>query len=273
MDLSTDEVPKTKKSPVFSKKQVPQTDVWSAPGSGKKLVGPLGNDTIMVTMPEDQPSVPGSNPVPPPPGSAGAGTTGGHRPAPPPVQTTRLPGWAIALIVLGGLFLAIVIMVILAAIVLPALAAAKRKAESVNHSNKALVNNYYSKNLKEIGLAFHVWEGEHNGQFPFNVSQAQGGVKEVCRTDASGFEENPAAVFMVMSNELTTPRFLVCPNDRAKHPAADFAHLTTNNISYELRTGPDVNDSHPQAVLVVDPVNGLVLHCDGTVQRDLHYKQ
>jgi hypothetical protein len=238
----------------------------------------------MVNMPDDLPSLPGTNPAPQPPVNAGA--AGGRPPGPPSVPalpqahqfnksaTTApqavlpaqpaapgLPGWAIALIALGGCFLMIPVVAIMAAMLLPALAAAKRKAEFITSSN----------NLKEIGIAFRIWEGNHNDQYPFNVSQAQGGVKELCRTDANGFEENPAAVFMVMSNELSTftPRILVCPNDPTKQMATNFAHLTAGNISYGLRTGPDVNDSHPDAVLVVDPFNGLVLHCDGTVQKDI----
>ena len=172
-----------------------------------------------------------------------------------------MPGWAVALIALGvGFFVMIPIM---AAMLLPALAAAKRKAQEINSSN----------NLKEIGIAFRIWEGDHNDQYPFYVSQAQGGVKEICRTDANGYVLNPAAVFMVMSNELSTPRILVCPNDPAKSVATDFAHLTAGNISYQLRSGPDVNDSHPEAVLAVDPINRLVLHCDGSVQTLPRYKQ
>jgi DNA-directed RNA polymerase subunit M/transcription elongation factor TFIIS len=53
----------------------------------------------------------------------------------------------------------------------------------------------------------------------------------------------------------------------------DFASLTINNISYQLRTGTNVNESHPEEILAVDPINGIVLHCDGTVERDWHYKK
>jgi len=181
--------------------------------------------------------------------------------ATPPAQPTApgMPGWAIALVVCACLL----VPAILAAMLLPALAAAKNRAQAINSEN----------NLKQIGLAFRSWEGDNNDQYPFNVSQAQGGVKELCQTDNNGFEKNPAAVFMVMSNELSTTRILVCPNDPQKQPAVDFASLTANNISYQLRTGTNVNESNPDEVLAVDPINGLVLHCDGSVQRDLRYKK
>lgn len=152
---------------------------------------------------------------------------------------------------------------ILAAMLLPALAAAKHKAEAINSAN----------NMKMIGLAFRIWEGDHNGQFPFNVSQAQGGTMELCSPGSDGFDQNPAPVFMVMSNELATPKILVCPNDPGKHVAPNFASLTADNISYELRTGTNVTERNPEEILAVDPINGIVLHCDGSVLRDIRYKK
>jgi DNA-directed RNA polymerase subunit RPC12/RpoP len=128
-------------------------------------------------------------------------------------------------------------------------------------------------NLKQIGLAFRVWAGDYSTQFPFNVSQAQGGTRELCDPDSNGFERNPVPIFMVMSNELTTPLVLYCPDDKTKEATANFASLTTNNISYQLRTGTNVNLNNPWEILAVDPIHGLVLHCDGTVTRDALYKK
>jgi type II secretory pathway pseudopilin PulG len=172
-----------------------------------------------------------------------------------------MPSWAIALIVCGCLIPFII--AILAALLLPALASAKHRAQEINSVN----------NMKQIGLAIRIWEGDNADKYPWNVSQTNGGVQEVCGTDANGFEKNPVAVFMVMSNELSTPKILVCADDPNKQPAPDFASLTANNISYQLRTGTNVNESNPDEVLAVDPINGYVLHCDGSVQKDLRYKK
>ncbi len=128
-------------------------------------------------------------------------------------------------------------------------------------------------NLKQIGLAFLMWADAHHNQFPFNVSQALGGTRELCDRDNNGFERNPVPTFMVMSNELPNTKILVCPNDKTKKAASDFASLTTNNISYELRTGTNVGPDHPTEILAIDPINGLVLYCDGSVHRNNHYKQ
>jgi hypothetical protein len=130
------------------------------------------------------------------------------------------------------------------------------------------------QNLKQIGLAFIMWADGHNDHFPFNVSQALGGTRELCHRDNDGFEENPVPVFMVMTNELPNTRILVCPNDKTKKAAADFASLTTNNISYKLRTGTNVSPDHLKEILAVDSINGLALHCDGSVVTyDLHKTQ
>ena len=173
-------------------------------------------------------------------------------------------GMAIAGLVTGyvSLALSFFVLPVMLAMLLPALAAAKNKAQAINSKN----------NLKQVGLAFHIWEGDHNGQYPFNVSQAQGGTRELCQQDANGYEQNPAPTFKVLANALGLPNLLVCPGDPVKHPAASFASLTADNISYQLRTGPEINDQNPQAVLMVDPINGVVLHCDGTAEINRQYK-
>jgi DNA-directed RNA polymerase subunit RPC12/RpoP len=145
-----------------------------------------------------------------------------------------------------------------------------QKAEMDDSHHRAQIINS-ENNLKQIGLAFRLWAGDHNDQFPFNVSQAQGGTSELCEPDSNGFEKNPVPIFMVMSNELATTRILVCPNDNTKQAASDFSTLTTSNISYQLRTGTNLNESHPAEILAIDSINGIVLYCDGTVQRDFHY--
>jgi hypothetical protein len=125
-------------------------------------------------------------------------------------------------------------------------------------------------NLIQISIAFRIWAGDNNGQFPFNVSQSQGGTRELCHRDSNGFEKNPAPTFMALSNGIASVKILVCRNDETKKPAADFASITTANISYQLRTGADVSLDHPSEILAVDPINDLVLYCDGKVAESNH---
>ena len=100
---------------------------------------------------------------------------------------------------------------------LPALAAAKRKAQRINCVN----------NLKEVGLAFRVWEGDNNDQYPMAVSSAQGGAREyVAQGNAAATALNPGMVFMVMSNELSTPKILYCTSDSLHSTfATNFAYM------------------------------------------------
>jgi hypothetical protein len=127
-------------------------------------------------------------------------------------------------------------------------------------------------NLKQIGLAFRIWGMDNGNQYPSAVSRAKGGTRELCHPDRNGYEPNPVPTFKAMANELSTPKILVIPNDPTKHAAASFAKLTADNISYLLRTGPNVKVTNPEEILAVDPINGIVLHCDGSVERDPKYK-
>jgi competence protein ComGC len=109
---------------------------------------------------------------------------------------------------LVGLLVIIAVIAILAAILLPALASAKRKAQRINCVN----------NLKQDGLAFRIWEGDNGDKYPMAVSTNKGGTMEYAE-DGNAFRH-----FQVMSNELSTPKILICPADD-RTAAASFARL------------------------------------------------
>ena len=62
-------------------------------------------------------------------------------------------------------------------------------------------------------------------------------------------------------------RLLICPGDKSTKPATDWESLNSSNVSYQLRTGTQVNKKNPREVLVRCPIDGNTLYCDGQVKH------
>jgi prepilin-type N-terminal cleavage/methylation domain-containing protein len=148
------------------------------------------------------------------------------------------------------LLVVIAIIAILAAMLLPALAAAKRKAQRISCVN----------NQKEVGLAFKIWEGDNSDRYPMAVPSAQGGAQEQMASNGkNGVNQGLTNCFAVMSNELSTPKILACPSDSLYTPATTFFQIVgqqgpgganTNSISHiSYFVGGDAADAYPQMIL------------------------
>jgi prepilin-type processing-associated H-X9-DG protein len=148
---------------------------------------------------------------------------------------------------LVALLVIVAVLAILAAMFLPALARAKKKSSKIGCVN----------NLKQSGLAFRIWAGDNNDQYPMVTPVANGGTKEF-DIGADTFRH-----FQVMSNELSTPKILVCPED-TRVAAVNFARLKNQNVSYFVAL--EANDANPQRLLDGDrnitgssaPENGIL---------------
>jgi len=137
----------------------------------------------------------------------------------------------------------IVVIALLAVMVLPTLAKAKRREQHIGCIS----------NLKQVGLSFRIFANDNGEQYPFSVSTTNGGAKELVAPGATFLQ------FRAMSNELSTPYVLTCPADRRSR-ASNWASLTESNLSYFV--GLDAKDAWPGALLSGDrnlSVNGVAV--------------
>jgi prepilin-type processing-associated H-X9-DG protein len=127
--------------------------------------------------------------------------------------------------------LVIAAIILLLAVALPLTVNQKRNARKIQCSN----------NLKQIGIAFRTWAFD---KYPMQMEARDGGSLEAVAT-GEVFRH-----FQAMSNELGTPKILVCPAD-IRVPTKDFVAAWSNtNISYFV--GVDARDIYPQMLLSGD---------------------
>jgi hypothetical protein len=120
---------------------------------------------------------------------------------------------------------------VMASMLLPALAKAKSKAQSINCMS----------NMKQIGLAARLYANDHNDVFPKSYTD--------------------------MKEELVTPKILACPSDQTKRPAADWDHYDPeHNLSYEF-VAPGTKGYESNVVVFRCPVHGHVGLADGSVRQ------
>jgi hypothetical protein len=124
-----------------------------------------------------------------------------------------------------GFVIGAVLLLLLAAF-LPALSTSHHCALKANCVN----------NLRQMGIAFRIWEGDHGDEYPMNLSVSAGGAREFA---ASG---NVVACFQVMSNELVAPQLLICPDDSRRRAATNFETLKPFNLSYFVALNASEDD-------------------------------
>jgi prepilin-type N-terminal cleavage/methylation domain-containing protein len=155
------------------------------------------------------------------------------------MKTLSSPG-AIRAFTLVELLVVIVIIVIFFALLRPA----------VSRPQRAL-NMACLSNLRQNDLGFILWASDNQDRFPWQVSATNGGTME----SIPGGHVFPH--FQTLSNFVKSMQVLVCPTDKVKQVATNYAELSDRNISYFINldvstnTGPAVTilagDRHLQA--------------------------
>lgn len=91
-----------------------------------------------------------------------------------------------------------VLLLLAAALCVPALRKAKARSSKMSCLN----------DLSQVGIAFRIWAGDNADKYPMQVSVARGGTMELV-SSGTVFRH-----FEVMANELSTPKILLCPEDK-----------------------------------------------------------
>ncbi len=149
------------------------------------------------------------------------------------------------------LLVVIAIIAILASMLLPALAKAKSKAVRIKCVS----------GLKQIGIAFRVFATDNGDRYPMNVATNEGGSADYLGATATANPLNTWRHFWVMSNELTTPRILICASDSGRYEPTNWVDLAGGpagtgtkgknaGISYGL--GIEADETRPQMILAAD---------------------
>jgi type II secretory pathway pseudopilin PulG len=106
--------------------------------------------------------------------------------------------------------------------------------------NEACLNN-----LRQVGIAFRLWSPGQSDAYPMQYPKDRGGTRELIGTGQVFVH------FRALSNELQSPKNLVCPADKQKMVAPNFGEgFSDTNVSYFI--GLDALETYPQTFLSGD---------------------
>ena len=141
------------------------------------------------------------------------------------------------------LLVVIAIIAILASLLLPALARAKARAQRISCTS----------NLKQVGLAFRLFSNDHQDKFPFNTLETDGGTVVLLADINNPLMSGTAVkIYTSLSNELVTPKVVVCNSDTRKTKASDFQGGFNASSQLSYFAGVTADEGKPQTILSGD---------------------
>jgi prepilin-type N-terminal cleavage/methylation domain-containing protein len=169
------------------------------------------------------------------------------------MKHTRKTSWAFTLV---ELLVVVVVVAVCAAALFPAFA--RTKAPSLRI--------YCVNNLKGIAQAMQIWGQDHQDAFPQHVTIANGGYADyigqrvIASTQAAS--RGVFGDFACLSNELVSPKVLICPaENESRLPATTFASTApglinavpfTNDLNVSYFLGVDAAEINPRMILTGD---------------------
>ncbi|HTL16761.1 MAG TPA: type II secretion system protein [Patescibacteria group bacterium] len=155
------------------------------------------------------------------------------------------------------------VLVFVSALVLPAFARTKAASQRIGCSD----------NLRRIGVAFNTWGSSHSDAFPMSVPVTSGGYADFVgvRTlsPAQDISRGVFGNFLVMSNELNTPRVLICPaeNEGRRRAATTFSGFVDPGTT-EMAFTNDLNTSYFIGIDAVETGALMLLSGDHNIGSD-----
>jgi hypothetical protein len=123
-------------------------------------------------------------------------------------------------------------LVLLATLLLPMIAAWKQGNQ----------RTFCVSNLRQVILGFRIWEGDIGPLYPMAVSVTNGGAMELMETG------NLIKCLQCASNEMTTTKIFVCPEDPDCTFITNWNDLNRSHVSYFIDADAS-NEANPAMVL------------------------